>query len=65
MSVKTLNYENKYVKDSIKQLHNGDTVYAISDKMRRDLENEIDRLELDVVRETMSGYWQYTMEVER
>ena len=57
--VKTINYTNKYVNDSIKQLHNGNTVYAISDKMKRDLEREIDLLGLDITRETCNGYWAY------
>ena len=61
MSAKLLNYESKYVKDSIKQLNQGATVYAISNKMKRDIEQAIDNLGLDVTRETMQGYWQYTL----
>ena len=59
MTVKNLNYESKFINDSIKQLNQGATVYAISNKMKRDIEQAIDNLGLDVVSETMLDYWQY------
>ena len=57
--VKTINYSNKYINDSLKQLANNETVYAISDKMKCDLEREIDLLGLDITRETHKDYWAY------
>ena len=62
MSVKIINYASKYIRDSISQLENGKVVYAISDKMRKDLEREIDLSDMDITRETNVGYWSYKKE---
>ena len=65
MTAKLINYTSKYIRDSITQLENFEKVYAISFKMKKDIEQAIISAKLNVERESYAGYWSYVKKEDK